>query len=108
MSQEWREQVRRRQYCWDLLTEEEKNNLMDMCSTSDEVFRQMYPDVIDIDGAIKMMSDEEFQAYTEAVLRRYRAKKKKQKQGELDEQEEDSNEEQCFTEEQVEEEAIPA
>lgn len=77
MSQGFRDRVRNTQYLWDTLTEDEKQNPMDWCPVSDQVFKEMYPNITNIDAKIEQMSNDEFRSFFEAVMRRYRARKRR-------------------------------
>jgi hypothetical protein len=88
MSESFRERVRRMERLLNKMTDYERAHPDEWCPISDEMLKQMYPgDCHSQEGRdrkAETMPREEFEIVFDAVLQRYRMRRKK-KQGELSE-----------------------
>ena len=81
MSESFRERVRRMERLLNKMDEYERNHPDEWCPISDEMLKQMYPDECSSqegrDRKTETMPAEEFEMVFDAVLQRYRMKRKK-------------------------------
>jgi hypothetical protein len=81
MSESFRERVRRMERLLNKMDEYERNHPDEWCPISDEMLRQMYPDECSSqegrDRKAETMPQEEFEMVFDAVLQRYRMRRKK-------------------------------
>jgi hypothetical protein len=81
MSESFRERVRRMEHLLNKMDEYERNHPDEWCPISDEMLKQMYPDECSSqegrDRKAETMPAEEFEMVFDAVLQRYRMKRKK-------------------------------
>lgn len=106
MSYGFRTRVQRTQYLWDTLTEEEKKNPLDWCPISDQLIHEQEPGA-DIDQRVEQMSASEFRSLFNAVMRRYRTRKKKIQQY-LQEQEQEEEKDLDYDRQEEQEEEVAA
>ncbi|HKI09944.1 MAG TPA: hypothetical protein VKA09_16255 [Nitrososphaeraceae archaeon] len=88
MSESFRERVRRMERLLNKMDDYERNHPDEWCPISDEMLKQIYPDECQSqegrDRKAETMQQEEFEMVFDAVLQRYRMRRKR-KQGELSE-----------------------
>lgn len=80
MSEKTRIREKRTASVWNSLTEDEKQDMQQWCSISDELIRDRYPGQ-DVDSVVERMTDAAFAEFMRAVIARHR-KRKKQAAGE--------------------------
>ena len=84
MSESFRERVRRMERLLNKMDEYERANPEEWCPISDEMLKNMYPDECQSqegrDRKAEMMPQEEFEMVFDAVLSKYRLRRKKKQQ----------------------------
>jgi hypothetical protein len=86
MSESFRERVKRMEHLLNKMTDYERNHPDEWCPISDEMLKQMYPDECQSQEGRDRKSDtmpaEEFEMVFDAVMGKYRMRKKKKQQAE--------------------------
>jgi hypothetical protein len=81
MSESFRERVRRMEHLLNKMDEYERNHPDEWCPISDEMLKQIYPDECQSqegrDRKAETMPQEEFEMVFDAVLQKYRMRRKK-------------------------------
>jgi hypothetical protein len=89
MSESFRERVRRMERLLNKMSDYERARPHEWCPISDEMLKQMYPDECQSqegrDRKAETMPQEEFEMVFDAVLQKYRMRRKKQKEQQQDE-----------------------
>ena len=84
MSESFRERVKRMERLLNKMSDYERNHPDEWCPISDEMLKQMYPDECQSqegrDKKADTMPAEEFEMVFDAVMNKYRMRRKKKKQ----------------------------